>query len=53
MPPTAEAYKLTLKKFDDQETQIEDFQKKIKTLQDAEHQQRQTFEEYLAGPSSA
>jgi len=49
MPPTAEAYKRYLKKFDDQETQIEDFQKKIKTLQDAEHQQRKTFEDYLAG----
>jgi len=49
MPPTAEAYKRYLKKFDEQETQIEDFQKKIKTLQDAEHQQRKTFEDYLAG----
>ena len=36
MPATAEAYKRYLKKFDDQETQIEDFQKKIKKLQDAE-----------------
>ena len=35
--------------FDDQETQIEDFQKKIKTLQDTEHQQRKSFEDYLAG----
>ena len=48
MPPTAEAYKRYLKKFDDQETQIEDFQKKIKTLQDTEFQQRKTFEDYLA-----
>jgi len=47
MPPTAEAYKRYLKKFDDQETQIEDFQKKIKALQDTEHQQRKTFEDYL------
>ncbi len=49
MPPTAEAYKRYLKKFDDQETQIEDYQKKIKTLQDTEYQQRKSFEEYLAG----
>ncbi len=49
MPPTAEAYKRYLKKFDDQETQIEDYQKKIKTLQDTEFQQRKTFEEYLGG----
>ena len=32
MPPTAEAYKRYLKKFDDQETQIENFRKKIKAL---------------------
>ena len=49
MPPTAEAYKRYLKKFDDQETQIEDFQKKIKTLQDTEYQQRKSFEDYLGG----
>ncbi len=49
MPPTAEAYKRYLKKFDDQETQIEDYQKKIKTLQDTEFQQRKSFEEYLGG----
>jgi hypothetical protein len=48
MPPTAEAYKRYLKKFDDQETQIEDFQKKIKALQDTEHTQRKAFEDYLA-----
>jgi hypothetical protein len=48
MPPTAEAYKRYLKKFDDQETQIEDYQKKIKALQTQEFQQRQTFEDYLA-----
>jgi hypothetical protein len=48
MPPTAEAYKRYLKKFDDQETQIEDFQKKIKALQDTEHAQRKAFEEFLA-----
>jgi hypothetical protein len=48
MPSTAEAYKRYLKKFDDQETQIEDFQKKIKALQDTEFQRRKAFEDYLA-----
>jgi len=47
MPSTAEAYKRYLKKFDDQETQIEDFQKKIKVLQDTEFGQRKAFEDYL------
>ena len=48
MPSTAEAYKRYLKKFDDQETLIEDFQKRIKSLQDTEFQQRKTFEDFLA-----
>ncbi|HKI33557.1 MAG TPA: DUF4139 domain-containing protein [Gemmataceae bacterium] len=48
MPATAEAYKRYLKKFDDQETQIEDFQKKIKVLQDTEFRHRKAFEDYLA-----
>jgi hypothetical protein len=48
MPPTAEAYKRYLKKFDDQETQIEDFQRRIKALQDTEFSQRKAFEDFLA-----
>jgi len=48
MPHTAEAYKRYLKKFDDQETQIEEYQKKIKQLQDTEHEQRKAFEDFLA-----
>jgi hypothetical protein len=48
MPPTAEAYKRYLKKFDDQETQIEDFQKKIKAAQDTEFAHRKSFEDFLA-----
>jgi hypothetical protein len=48
MPSTADAYKRYLKKFDEQETQIEEYQKKIKSLQDAEFAQRKTFEDYLA-----
>jgi hypothetical protein len=48
MPPTAAAYKRYLKKFDDQETQIEKFQATIKELQDAEHAQRKDYETFLA-----
>jgi hypothetical protein len=48
MPQTAEAYKRYLKKFDEQETQIEDYQKRIKALQDTEFAHRKTFEEFLA-----
>ena len=47
MPPTAEAYKRYLKKFDDQETQIENLQKRFKSFQDAEFVQRTTFEDFL------
>jgi hypothetical protein len=47
MPPTAAAYKRYLKKFDDQETQIEKFQALIKELQDSEHAQRKDYEAFL------
>ena len=40
MPATAAAYKRYLKKFDEQETQIEDYQAKIKKLQDVEFGQK-------------
>jgi hypothetical protein len=49
MPPTAEAYKRYLKKFDTQETQIEKFQAQIKELQNDEHAQRKDYEQFLAG----
>src|SRR4029077_1054182 len=52
MPPTAEAYKRYLKKFDEQETQIEKFQKDIKKAQDAEHAQRKAYEAFLANLSA-
>jgi hypothetical protein len=52
MPATAEAYKRYLKKFDDQETQIEDCQAKIKNLQGLEHNQKKVFEDYLANFSA-
>jgi hypothetical protein len=48
MPPTAEAYKRYLKKFDTQETQIEKFQAQIKELQNDEHAQRKDYEQFLA-----
>ncbi len=48
MPATAAAYKRYLKKFDDQETQIEDYQAKIKKLQEVEFGQKKEFDDYLA-----
>jgi len=51
MPPEAAAYKRYLKKFDDQETEIERLQKLIKELQDSEHAERKAFESYLANLS--
>jgi len=48
MARTAEAYKRYLKKFDDQETEIERLQKLIKELQEGEHVQRKEYENFLA-----
>jgi hypothetical protein len=48
MPPEAAAYKRYLKKFDDQETEIERLQKLVKELQDGEHAQRKDYENFLA-----
>jgi hypothetical protein len=48
MPQTAAAYKRYLKKFDDQETDIENLQKEIKKLQGVEHRQRKELDDYLA-----
>jgi hypothetical protein len=47
VPPTSEAYKRYVKKFDDQETEIEQLQADIKKLQDTEYSQRKSFESYL------
>ncbi len=52
MPATADAYKRYLKKFDDQETQIEDYQARIKELQGVEFDQKKEFENYLASFSA-
>jgi hypothetical protein len=48
MPPTAAAYKRYLEKFDKQETEIEQLQNAMKTLQATEHQQRKEYENFLA-----
>ena len=47
VPPTSEAYKRYVKKFDDQQTEIEQLQADIKKLQDTEYAQRKSFESYL------
>ena len=52
MPATAAAYKRYLEKFDLQETQIEDYQKQVKSLQGVEHNQRKEFEDFLANFSA-
>ena len=49
LPQTSDAYKRIVKKFNDQETQIEQYQADIKKLQGVEHQQKKTFEDFLAG----
>jgi hypothetical protein len=51
MPKEAVAYKRYLKKFDDQETQIEQLQKQQKELQDTEHVRRKEYETFLANLS--
>jgi len=51
MPKEAAAYKRYLKKFDDQETEIEKLQKQVKDLQDTEHVQRKEYDAYLANLS--
>jgi hypothetical protein len=52
MPSTAAAYKRYLEKFDQQETQIEQYQADIKKLQGVEHNQKKEFEDYLANFSA-
>ena len=49
LPPTSDAYKRYVKKFDDQETEIEQLQETIKKLQGTEFKQRKEFENYLGG----
>src|SRR5581483_624431 len=51
MPQDAAAYKKYLKKFDDQETEIDNLHKRLKQLHADEHAQRNTFESFLANLS--
>jgi hypothetical protein len=51
VPPGSEAYKRYLKKFDDQEVEIEKLQEAIKKLQVTEQEQRTAYEAYLSNLS--
>jgi septal ring factor EnvC (AmiA/AmiB activator) len=51
VPPTSDAYKRYLKKFDEQEVEIEKLQDAIKKLQATDHEQREAYEAYLASLS--
>jgi septal ring factor EnvC (AmiA/AmiB activator) len=48
VPPTSDAYKRYLKKFDTQETEIEQLQEAVKKLQDQESKQQKEYESFLA-----
>jgi hypothetical protein len=48
VPPTSQAYQRYLKKFDEQETEIEGRQAKLAHLQKTAEQQRQAYESFLA-----
>ena len=52
MPSTAAAYKRYLEKFDQQETQIEEYQASIKKLQAVEHEQKKKVDDFLANFSA-
>lgn len=47
LPPTSAAYKRTVEKFDQQETQIEKLQSEQKRLQEQESQARQKLEQFV------
>jgi hypothetical protein len=51
VPPTSQAYQRYLKKFDEQETEIESRQAKLAQLQKTAEQQRQAYESFLANLS--
>jgi hypothetical protein len=52
MPASSAAYKRYLEKFDQQETQIEEYQASIKKMQGVEHEQVKKFEDFLANFSA-
>src|SRR5207249_11480271 len=47
VPPTSEAYKRYLKKFDDQETEIEKRQDRVAKVRAEGDQQKKTYEDFL------
>ena len=49
MPRDSAAYQRYLKKFDDQETEIEKLQEQVKKQQESAKQQQKEYEDYLAG----
>jgi hypothetical protein len=49
VPPTSDAYKRYLRKFDDQETDVERRRTEITRLQDRAEQERKAYEEYITG----
>ncbi len=49
LPQTSDAFQRIVKKFNEQETQIEKYQADIKKLQGVEHTQKKDFDDYLAG----
>jgi hypothetical protein len=51
VPPSSEAYKRYLKKFDAQEVEIEKLQDAIKKLQATKYEQRTAYEDFLANLS--
>jgi hypothetical protein len=48
LPQSSDAFKRIVAKFNEQESQIEKYLADIKKLQGVEHEQRKTFEDYLA-----
>jgi hypothetical protein len=52
LPQTSEAFQRIVKKFNEQETQIEKYLADIKKLQGVEHGQRKEFEDFLAAFSA-
>jgi hypothetical protein len=49
LPQTSEAFQRIVKKFNEQETQIEKYQADIKKLQEVEHNQKKAFDDFLVG----
>ena len=48
MPPDSDAYKRYVKKFDTQETEIEQIMESVKKLQERQFKEQKDFEAFLA-----